>query len=126
MRIWLGLLQVGLSKILWQSLVRTIYKFGGLDSPYSATGYGVNWSKQQQRCLERDNYTCRVCNTSGDELDRQPAVHHIKPRSEFDGTPMEMNDLDNLITLCPSCHGRYEGRFLNCSPEEFAKRAQQT
>lgn len=111
-------------KIIWRSFVRGLYKHAGLDSPYSATEYGIDWSRQRGKCLERDGYTCRVCGTASNDLDRELAVHHITPRSEFDGTPREMNALDNLISLCPPCHGRFENQFTGCSPAEFANRAQ--
>jgi len=45
--------------------------------------------------LKRDNYTCVNCGRTGGELH----VHHIILRSER-GT----NNLDNLVTLCSSCH----------------------
>ena len=111
--------------IIWRTVVRGVYKQFGLDSPYSAKEYGVNWTKQRRKCLERDNYTCRVCKTTDSDLNREPAVHHITPRNSFDGEPLEMNALENLITLCPSCHGRFERRFTDCSPDEFAEKAKE-
>lgn len=115
-----------MSNIIWRSIVRGVYKQLGLDSPYSAQEYGINWSKQRQKCLERDDFTCRVCEIQSKKLDREPAVHHITPRSQFDGTPREMNALENLITLCPECHGRFESRFVDCSPNEFVANARQS
>lgn len=110
-------------RFLWRSIVRGLCKVAGLDSPYSAQSYGINWSKQRQKCLERDDHTCRVCGTTQDDLDRELSVHHIRPRSEFDGTPLEMNALDNLVTLCPSCHGQFEGDFQDADPETFVDQA---
>lgn len=112
-------------KLLWRTLVRGAYKAAGLDSPYSANGYGVNWSKQRQRCLDRDSHTCRVCSTSARGVGRDLSVHHITPRSEFDGQPTEMNALDNLVTLCPSCHHTFEGRFQGSTPKRFVKSARE-
>jgi 5-methylcytosine-specific restriction endonuclease McrA len=109
---------------LFKIFVRGFYKLAGFDSPYSSRTYGPNWSKQRQKCLERDGRECRVCGTSATDLDREPAVHHITPRRQFDeGNWREMNSLSNLITLCPSCHGTHEGKFTDASPEEFAERA---
>jgi hypothetical protein len=34
-------------------------------------------------------------------------IHHITPRSEFESVEAS-NSLSNLITLCPSCHRRWE------------------
>lgn len=111
--------------LLWKTLVRGVYKSVGLDSPYSATEYGVNWSKQRKRCLERDGYACRVCGDAEDAIGREPAVHHIRPRSQFDGTPHEMNVLGNLVTLCPECHGQFEGEFTECSVGTFVSNARE-
>lgn len=112
-------------QLLWRSLIRGAYKAANLDSPYSAQEYGVNWSKQRERCLERDDFECRVCGADRDELGRDLSVHHITPRSKFDGQPREMNALENLVTLCPSCHHTYEGRFEESEPQEFVKNARQ-
>ena len=111
-------------KLLWRTFVRGVYKNLGLDSPYAAKEYGTNWTKQRQKCLKRDNYSCRVCGTSQYEIDREPAVHHITPRSLFEGTPHEMNALSNLVTLCPGCHGKLEGKYSNCDVDEFVEKAQ--
>lgn len=110
--------------LLWRTLIRGIFKTVGLDSPYSAKEYGVNWSKQKQRCLERDDYTCQVCEKHQSGMSRDPAVHHITPRSHFDETPMEMNHLDNLVTLCHSCHGKLEGKYTGGDVDEFVEKAQ--
>ena len=112
-------------KIIWRSFVRGVYDQLGLDSPYAAQDYGINWTKQRQKCLERDEHTCRVCKTPRSEIGREPAVHHITPRSHFDGTPREMNSLENLIALCPPCHGKFEGKFVGCTPDEFARKARE-
>ena len=109
--------------LLWKSLVRGAYKQLGLDSPYASQEYGVNWTKQRKKCLERDGYACRVCETHQSEIGREPSVHHITPRSKFDGTPREMNALENLVTLCPSCHGKFEGKFTDCTVDEFVSKA---
>lgn len=108
---------------LMKIVVRGLYNAVGLDSPYSNQEYGPNWSKQRQKALDRDNYTCQVCGVTADELPRSPHVHHIKPRGDYEGN-FRQNHLDNLITLCPSCHGKYEGQFQDAAPDEFAARAQ--
>lgn len=112
------------ARIIWRSFVRGLFKSLGLDSPYSAKEYGPNWSKQRQKCLKRDDWTCQACGVSGDELDCELSVHHITPRRTYDGN-WEQNELSNLITLCPTCHGRFEGEYINASPEEFATKSQQ-
>lgn len=107
-------------------LVRGLYNLAGLDSPYSAKEYGPNWTKQRNRCLDRDGRQCRVCGVDGSELDRELAVHHITPRTRFDdGDWRAMNDLSNLVTLCHSCHGRFERKFVGTDPDEFVAEARQ-
>jgi len=70
------------------------------------TYYGSNWPTQRKNALERDRRECVVCGET-DSLH----VHHITPLREFNDTE-KANQLENLITLCPSCHGRWEGIYL--------------
>ena len=61
--------------------------------------YGIEFNKElKQQVLERDNYTCQCPNcTSLNETDLH--IHHI----DYDKTN---NNLENLITLCNSCHSK--------------------
>jgi len=75
--------------------------------------YGPSWSRARDAARVRDGYRCRQCGAS--ERDgRAHDVHHIRPFREFGYIPEEnrydrlANDLDNLITLCPTCHHRAE------------------
>jgi DNA-directed RNA polymerase specialized sigma subunit len=79
--------------------------------------YGESWAEMRQKTVQRDNEQCRVC---GD--DEIVNVHHIKPRRLF-ANPDDSNTLDNLVTLCRSCHGTFENRWTECSPDEFVDRA---
>jgi DEAD/DEAH box helicase domain-containing protein len=69
--------------------------------------YGPGWETLRQRVLQRDGQRCQVCGTAGSA---QPLhVHHIQPFRSF--TSQEAaNQLQNLITLCPSCHRQAETR----------------
>lgn len=84
------------------------YKGGG---PWS---YGPNWEGQREKARKRDGYTCQSCGISEDDHSRELSVHHIKPirwfRDKFDGPEWyeKGNDLDNVITLCDSCHPKWE------------------
>jgi predicted restriction endonuclease len=50
--------------------------------------------------LKRDGYRCKICGRSPkDYVDIELHVHHIIPWG--DGA---ITDLDNLITLCKTCH----------------------
>ncbi|TYL37253.1 hypothetical protein CV102_18270 [Natronococcus pandeyae] len=115
-----------MGNIIVEILVRGLYNLFGLDSPYSATGYGPNWTKQRRKCLERDDYQCRICGKTETEIGRRPAVHHITPRREFAASEWhQMNALSNLVALCPSCHGTVEGKYQDTSPEEFVAKSRQ-
>lgn len=54
--------------------------------------YTFNFKKIRCHILERDNYTCKLCN-NGKDL----AVHHINYNKS-------VNSDDNLITLCLKCN----------------------
>jgi phage terminase large subunit GpA-like protein len=57
---------------------------------------GWNWDADRIPALERDGYACRHCGSTDDLC-----VHHV--------TPWHLthdNSLDNLLTLCRSCHSR--------------------
>ena len=62
----------------------------------------------RKAAILRDGGRCRECGKSNCRLE----VHHITPRKENG-----RNTIGNLITLCPSCHDKTEGR-----EEQFADR----
>ncbi len=71
------------------------------------TSRGPDWSRQRERARQRDGYRCRLC--GAEEKKGHPHdVHHIRPFREFTGGDasqhLQANALDNLITLCKSCH----------------------
>jgi DEAD/DEAH box helicase domain-containing protein len=67
--------------------------------------YGRNWNAQKEKARQRDNYTCQHCGAV--ENERAHDVHHKVPFRAFT-TFEEANRLENLVTLCPSCHRRAE------------------
>lgn len=95
--------------------------------------YGPNWNELRQIIINRDNNRCKVSGKTIDEISTNWFnVHHITPAREFgahdpdvDTDYDEMNHPSNLITLSPSIHGRVEGKFTDCDPDEFARRAQE-
>ena len=102
--------------IFSQQLAEALWEAGILARP---NNYGPNWQQQRRRALERDGYRCRTCGAqskqAGDE--EQGAllhVHHIRPFRDYGYTPganenyRVANQLENLVTLCPSCHRRAE------------------
>lgn len=67
--------------------------------------YGPDWGRIRDRARARDGYRCQVCGTV--ESTRQHDVHHKTPFRSFTSTA-EANRLDNLTTLCNSCHRKVE------------------
>ena len=60
------------------------------------------------KVLERDNYICQKCGMSDEEhyskWKRHITVDHVDGNGRY--SDVQNNDLDNLLTLCLSCHGR--------------------
>ncbi len=70
--------------------------------------YGQTWIPQRQKALHRDHYSCQLCGMQN--RDRLLHVHHKVPFKSF-SSAIEANALENLVTLCSSCHRRVETRF---------------
>jgi len=69
--------------------------------------YGEGWSSAKRRKIrERDGFQCRLCGQDNEshkeQYDEQLHVHHIQPARNASGP--EVNDPDNLITVCRDCH----------------------
>lgn len=79
--------------------------------------YGEGWYSARREALDRDNHTCQDCGAHQSDLDRGPSVHHITPVRKFDN-PNEAHHLDNLVTLCQSCHVKWEGLYLRPDTRE--------
>jgi len=57
--------------------------------------YSVDWTNTLKRAIkERDFFMCQICGN-----DNYLVVHHIDYNKKN-------SNLDNLITLCPSCHSK--------------------
>ncbi len=75
--------------------------------------YGPNWPEQRDKARERDGYRCTVCGAP-ERPGRQHDVHHIRPFRSFGYIPgvnenyKLANRLENLRTLCRSCHRKVE------------------
>ena len=78
--------------------------------------YGPNWRQQKRLCRKRDDYTCQNCGKSQKDNRYSLDVHHVKPFKSFGYIVNEntnyllANHLDNLISLCRSCHSSIEPR----------------
>jgi len=67
--------------------------------------YGPGWAKIRERVRARDGFKCQVCGAP--ENGRQHDVHHKVPFKAFTSRE-EANRLENLTTLCSSCHRKVE------------------
>lgn len=79
---------------------------------YNKIYYGPNWKRIRKEVQERDNHTCQRCGITSEEIGHELPVHHIKPIRTFDSWE-EANVLDNLISLCPTCHGIVENSGID-------------
>ncbi len=68
---------------------------------------GANWVLQARGARERDGFACQICSISEEDLGRQLDVHHKIPYRSF-ASNVEANRLENLISLCNSCHIKQE------------------
>lgn len=71
------------------------------------SGYrGANWEEQSRLAYERDGGVCQICHKKQPKNKPRYGVHHIRPFRYFEGDYIKANELSNLITLCPVCHGK--------------------
>lgn len=63
---------------------------------------GTPWKMRRKLTLIRDKYLCQKCFRKG-IITPANTVHHIKSLEEF---PELALDLENLETICPSCHNK--------------------
>ena len=81
--------------------------------------YGGRWWTVRRAALARDDNRCQQCGKTAQELGKRPDVHHLTPVREFED-PQRAHTLDNVITLCRSCHRHVEERNISApspSPE---------
>jgi len=75
-----------------------------------------SWEQKREQVLERDDYACRFCDLteseSAEEYGRALDVHHVIPKRDG-GT----DAIDNLLTLCPSCHNTLESAHATAMGE---------
>lgn len=69
--------------------------------------YTGDWLEVRATARKRDNYECQACCKTHEENGQRLDVHHIRPVREFDD-PQDAHRLDNVVTLCRSCHGKVE------------------
>ncbi len=95
---------------LGEELVARLQEAGVLQRQ---TDYGPDWIAQRDGARARDGFICRQCGAP-ERQGRHHDVHHITPFRAFGYIPgvndfhTIANRLDNLITLCSTCHRRVE------------------
>jgi DEAD/DEAH box helicase domain-containing protein len=67
--------------------------------------YGTDWPQIRDRVRARDGYKCQVCGAPEDG--RQHDVHHKTPYRSFVSAE-HANRMENLTTLCRTCHQKVE------------------
>lgn len=101
-------------KAKWQSIHlsgENAYAWRGGSMPRY---YGPNWPRQSRKARRRDEYKCQCCGKTQEQNRKRLDVHHIKPMRKFGYVPgenehyKEANRLDNLVSLCTTCHHRIE------------------
>lgn len=66
---------------------------------------GPNWHRRSKQARERDGHRCRICSATS-----ALHVHHVIPFYRFGYRPgvnknhLLANAMDNLVTLCATCH----------------------
>ena len=84
----------------------------GEDHPLYINGkgndYGPNWPQIREATIQRDNERCQGCGVTREGYHMDLHVHHITPFRLFDSRE-RANRMDNLVTLCATCHRQYEG-----------------
>jgi len=79
---------------------------------------GKFWSSIREKVIQRDDEKCIECGMNRSEhvekFNRDINVHHIVPRREFmksdNKTVNDSNEMDNLETLCITCHMQKEAK----------------
>jgi len=90
--------------------------------------YGKSWCTSLKRSiLKRDQHRCQSCFVSEKALGQRPDIHHIRPAREWNTEEEheEMNSPKNLISLCRSCHRRFQGKWRSLEPDEFSEKCRE-
>lgn len=70
--------------------------------------FGSGWRSIAAAVRDRDNHTCRDCGRVWADGMQRFCVHHLTARRHYDKDLSEANVMENLVTLCRSCHMRRE------------------
>lgn len=77
----------------------------------SPGSYGPDWDEQREKALNRDGHECQSCGMTAAESQQTFGcdlhVHHRIRYEDFDSDE-RAHRLSNLVTLCRSCHMKWE------------------
>ncbi|RDZ55108.1 HNH endonuclease [Haloferax sp. Atlit-6N] len=81
----------------------------------------------RERIFRRDDYTCQNCGREYDEGSHILEVAHQRPARDFEN-PDDADAPENLVTLCPNCHRRFDmgelgDRIASSLQRDFRERA---
>ena len=99
----------------WPELSARLEQEGLLNMAHNDRG--PNWEKQRNQARARDEHRCRHCGAP-ERSGRAHHVHHIRPFRTFgyvrgrNDQYLTANSLENLVTLCTSCHRRVEADLM--------------
>lgn len=77
------------------------------DKEYVSFYHSKSWKAKRKQALRRDNYLCQRCLNEFEIITISEEVHHIISTKEDWSKKLE---LDNLISLCTSCHQQIESK----------------
>jgi len=73
---------------------------------------GNGWRETRKSVLERDGMRCQSCGKTQEQHKEEYGfglhAHHLEKRVTFED-PSDADRIDNLVTLCATCHRRWEG-----------------
>ena len=104
--------RVKASRTKWQQDHRDTYLAIKRKSRLKLGSHPERFGGQREVILKRDNYQCRLCKISDVEhrqqFGRSLTIDHIDGLGRY--SKIKNHSLDNLWTLCLSCHGRKDGK----------------
>lgn len=89
-----------------------------------------DFGNMREVAIQRDGSKCTNCNMSRkqhiEKYGRDITVHHIDGNGRKNSATTKNNNLDNLKTLCLSCHGREDRLRAKPASEEKIKQSKIT
>lgn len=78
------------------------------------------FNRMNELVLKRDGFKCFICGITQEEHFRKfgtdLSIHHIDGKGRNTPKELKNNDINNLVALCKSCHGKVELGSLHLQP----------